>query len=59
MEKVEIETKEEGKKERGAGLVEYALLVALVVGMAISARTFLSGRASTTFSTANSQMTNF
>ena len=56
MEKVEIETKEEVKKERGAGLIEYALLTVLVVAIAVIARVQLSTAASQAFSKASSSI---
>lgn len=52
---VEIEKKEE-KKERGAGLVEYALLAAMVVAIAVVAREQLSTATSQAFSKASSQI---
>ena len=39
-----------GRSERGASLVEYALLVALIAVVCILAITFLGGRASKKFS---------
>jgi len=39
-----------GDRERGASLVEYALLVALIAVVCIVAITFLGGQASSTFS---------
>ena len=39
-----------GRSERGASLVEYALLVALIAVVCILAITFLGSRASTKFS---------
>ncbi len=43
-----------GKSERGASLVEYALLVALIAIVAIAAISFLGGRASSALSHAAS-----
>jgi Flp pilus assembly pilin Flp len=48
VEDVVIEKNE--KKQRGAGLIEYALLAAIVVGIAVVARTTLSTSASKAFS---------
>ena len=42
------------KTERGAALVEYALLLALIAVVAIAALTLLGGKVSTKFSTINS-----
>lgn len=42
--------------ERGASLVEYALLVALIAVVAIAAVSFLGGSASTKFSTVGSSI---
>jgi pilus assembly protein Flp/PilA len=42
--------------ERGASLVEYALLVALIAVVAIGAVSFLGGSASTKFSTVGSSL---
>jgi pilus assembly protein Flp/PilA len=39
-----------GQDERGASLVEYALLVALIALVAVAAVTFLGGAANTKFS---------
>ena len=51
---MEIALKEEVKKERGAGLIEYALLTVLVVAIAVVARVQLSTAASQAFSKASS-----
>ena len=42
--------------ERGASLVEYALLVALIAVVCIAAITFLGSRASTKFSSVGSSL---
>ena len=39
-----------GRTERGAALVEYALLLALIAVVCIAALTFLGGKAATKFS---------
>ena len=46
------------KTERGASLVEYALLVALIAVVCIVAINFLGSAASTTFSETSSEITN-
>ncbi|HTO02015.1 MAG TPA: Flp family type IVb pilin [Microthrixaceae bacterium] len=43
--------------ERGASLVEYALLVALIAVVCIGAVSFLAGSAKETFSTAGNSIT--
>lgn len=48
VEDVVIEKNE--KKQRGAGLIEYALLAAIVVGISVVARTALSRNVSRAFS---------
>jgi Flp pilus assembly pilin Flp len=48
VEEVVVAKKE--KKQRGAGLIEYALLAAIVVGIAVVARNTLSASASKAFS---------
>ena len=45
-----------GKDERGASLVEYALLVALIAVVCIIAITFVGGRASQKFSNVGSSL---
>ena len=45
-----------GDNERGASLVEYALLVALIAIVCIVAINFLAGEAKETFSTAGESM---
>jgi pilus assembly protein Flp/PilA len=45
-----------GNSERGASLVEYALLVALIAVVCIAAVTFLGNRASTKFSSVGSSL---
>jgi pilus assembly protein Flp/PilA len=45
-----------GNDERGASLVEYALLVALIAVVCIVAITFLGGAASSQFSNAGSSL---
>lgn len=45
-----------GENERGASLVEYALLVALIAVVCIAAITFLGRSASQRFSTVGSQV---
>jgi pilus assembly protein Flp/PilA len=45
-----------GKDERGASLVEYALLVALIAVVCILAITFVGNRASDKFSTVGSKL---
>ena len=45
-----------GNDERGASLVEYALLVALIAVVCIAAITFLGQSASTRFSTVGSSV---
>jgi pilus assembly protein Flp/PilA len=45
------------RDERGASLVEYALLVALIAVVCIAAVTFLGGAASTKFSKVGSAVT--
>lgn len=50
------EMKKETKKERGASLVEYALLVALIAVVCIAAVTTFGARASQKFSTSASAM---
>ncbi len=47
-----------GDTQRGASLVEYALLVALIAVVCILAITFLGGRASEKFSEIGSHMDN-
>lgn len=54
MEHVEVETNELKKEERGAGLVEYALLTAIVAAVAVIARTAVSTQASVAFSKSSS-----
>jgi pilus assembly protein Flp/PilA len=44
------------KNERGAALVEYALLVALIAVVCIGAVTFLGNSADTKFSSVGSQL---
>ena len=46
-----------GRDERGASLVEYVLLVALIALAAIVGISFLSGKVNTTFSKAGSSLT--
>jgi len=46
----------QAKTERGASLVEYALLVALIAVFCIGAMTFLAGQAEDKLSTAGSRM---
>jgi pilus assembly protein Flp/PilA len=45
-----------GRDERGASLVEYALLVALIAVVCIIAITFVGERASTKFSAVGSEL---
>lgn len=45
------------RSERGASLVEYALLVALIAVACIAAMTFLKGGIEDNFSTAGSELT--
>jgi pilus assembly protein Flp/PilA len=45
-----------GRDERGASLVEYALLVALIAVVCIVAITFVGNRASDKFSTVGSKL---
>jgi pilus assembly protein Flp/PilA len=45
------------RTERGASLVEYALLVALIAVVAIGAMSLLGGRANDTLSNAGNKMT--
>ena len=45
-----------GRSERGASLVEYALLVALIAVVCIAAVTILGGRASDKFSVVGSKL---
>jgi Flp pilus assembly pilin Flp len=45
-----VEKVEEKKAERGAGLVEYAILAGIIVGVAVIARTGLSQATSNAFS---------
>jgi pilus assembly protein Flp/PilA len=47
-----------GTDERGASLVEYALLVALIAVVCIVAISFVGGRASTKFSNVGSNLGN-
>jgi Flp pilus assembly pilin Flp len=55
--KVEIiEKNVSAKKQKGATLVEYALLVGLIVVGAIAAITAIGGRVSSSFSSTNVQM---
>ena len=51
-------TKKNAKNERGASLVEYALLVALIAVAAIAGIRTLGQNVSTSFSTVNSEITN-
>lgn len=57
-----MELKENGEKaveeksERGAGMIEYAILAAIVVGIAILARTSLSAAASKAYSAVDNQV---
>jgi len=44
------------RDERGASLVEYALLLALIVVVLVGAVTFLGDTTNTSFSTANSSI---
>ena len=46
----------QAKTERGASLVEYALLVALIAVFCIAAMTFLAGKAADKLSHAGSEM---
>ncbi len=47
-----------GDSERGASLVEYALLVALIAVVCIAAVTLLGNNASTKFSTVGNSLSN-
>ncbi|MGI9579044.1 MAG: Flp family type IVb pilin [Microthrixaceae bacterium] len=47
----------QARTERGASLVEYALLVALIAVACIAAMTFLKGGIEDNFSTAGSELT--
>ena len=47
-----------GDSERGASLVEYALLVALIAVVCIAAITLLGGNAATKFSTVANSISN-
>jgi Flp pilus assembly pilin Flp len=49
-----VEKIEEKKAERGAGLIEYALLAAIIVGVAVVARSTISTSVSKTFSSVSS-----
>ena len=55
MEK-EIKLQNETQDEKGASMLEYALLAALIAVVAIAAVTFLGQQASTTFSTIGAHM---
>lgn len=46
------------ENEKGASMLEYALLAALISVVAIAAMTFLGGQVSTTFSNVGSSMSN-
>lgn len=52
----EVKEVELSKEERGASLVEYALLVALIAIVAIAAVTFLGEQVSTSFSKIGSNL---
>ena len=45
-----VEKIEEKKSERGAGMVEYAILAGIIVGVAVLARTSMSAAVSGAFS---------
>ena len=47
----------QARTERGASLVEYALIVALIAMACIAAMTFLKGGIEDNFSTAGSELT--
>jgi pilus assembly protein Flp/PilA len=53
----EITQKESAKKEKGASLVEYALLVALIAVLCIVTIRLVGNRVSTNFSSINSNLT--
>lgn len=54
MDLVKIEEKKQNKKEKGASLVEYALLVALIAVICIAAVRAVGKSTSEKFSTINS-----
>ena len=59
MEKdIEIIRNEVEESEKGASMLEYALLAALIAVVAIAAITFLGRQASTTFSRVGQEMGN-
>jgi pilus assembly protein Flp/PilA len=53
-----MEIKSQNKNEKGASLVEYALLVALIAVVCIAAVSFIGSSASTKFSSIGSAVTN-
>jgi len=60
MESQKVEQKSilvpEDKKQRGAGMVEYAILAAIVVGLAVVIRNQVQVKVSQTFSSVGSQL---
>ena len=57
MENLNIVRHEEDNSEKGASMLEYALLAALIAVVAIASITFLGQSASTTFSNVGQTMT--
>jgi len=56
METSNIEMDEKDEKEKGASMLEYALLAALIAVVCIAAVTFLGQQASTAFSSVGSSL---
>ena len=55
---IEVVQNQVDESEKGASMLEYALLAALIAVVAIAAITFLGRQASTTFSTVGQEMAN-
>jgi pilus assembly protein Flp/PilA len=51
-------SEERGKRDRGASLVEYALLLALLVVVCITALTFFGSQLNTSYSTSGNSIVN-